>query len=131
MTALAAARKDGETRDGLVYEHGVKANNQIWLGGIVEANGKHAQTTVKGAGKKILGIAVANAKGGSADGDVKVAVRRRVAARFKTVSGSVPELGDKAYVEDDQTVHDTASGRTELGVVTAVPSDTEVIVYIE
>ena len=117
------ANKGTLLRDGAQFEYGVKANVTIFAGALVQANGNHCEKAAKASGKQFLGIAQEKVTGGSADGDETVTVRRRVAAKFKTVASQVPGLGATAYVEDDETVHDTASGRSALGEVVAVDTD--------
>ena len=117
------ANKGTLLRDGGQFEYGVKAAAVVYQGALAEASGNYAKKAEKAAGKRFLGIAQNNVTGGAADGDEKVTVRRRIAAQFKTVSGQVPALGATAYCEDDETVHDDASGRSAVGPVVAVESD--------
>ena len=129
MTALSA-NQSTLLRDGRQFEYGVKANAEIYQGALVMIDGNNVEKATKAANKKFAGIALEQVTGSSTAGEVKVNVRRRCAAKFKTVASQVPGLGDTAYVEDDQTVHDTASGRSALGPVVAVETD-GVWVYIE
>ena len=125
-----SANKSTLLRDGHQFKYGVKANAEIHQGALTMIDGSNVEKATKAANKKFAGIAIEPATGSSTAGDVEVTVRRRVAAKFKTVDGQVPGLGDTAYVEDDETVHDTASGRSALGEVVAVESD-GVWVFIE
>ena len=129
MTALTA-NQSTLMRDGGQFVHGVKASATVYQGALLEANGNYVQAATKAASKSYVGIALEGATGGSADGDVEIEVRRRVAVKFKTVSGSVPGLGATAYCEDDQTGHDTSTGRSAVGTVVAVESD-GVWVFVE
>ena len=123
MTALTA-NQSTLLRDGKQFEYGVKSGaSKIYQGALVQANGNFAEPAAKAASKTFLGIALLDAVAGASDGANKVTCRRRVAAKFKTVSGQVPGLNATAYVEDDQTVHDTATGRSALGKVVDVESD--------
>ena len=117
-------------RDGKQFEYPVKANATAFQGAVAQLNGNNVEKAVKAANKKYVGLFLEQVKGGATDGAVKTNVRRRVAAKFKTVTGQVPGLGDTAYLEDDETVHDTASGRSSLGTVVAVDTD-GVWVWIE
>ena len=117
-------------RDGRQFEYGVKATAVIYQGALVQANGNHVEKAAKASGKIYLGIAQEKVTGGAADGDEKVSVRRRVAAKLKVATGRTLALGAAAYVVDDETVTDQSSGATELGKVVAVETD-GVWVYIE
>ena len=117
------ANKGTLLRDGRQFEYGVKAGAAIFAGALCEASGNYAKKAEKGANKHNLGIAQRKVTGGAADGDEKVTVRRRIAAKFKVVAGNIPALGAQAYVEDDETVHSDATGRTALGETLAVESD--------
>ena len=130
---MLSANQSTPLRDGKQFEYGVKANAQIYGGGLVEANGNHVQRASAGAGKTYHGVAQEGAAGGAADGDVKVLVQRRLAAKFKTIEtgrNTVPGLGATAYVHDDETVtgtNDVAGAnvvdRSALGKVVAVEDD--------
>jgi len=123
MTALTA-NQSTLMRDGKQFEYGVKSGaTKIYQGALVQANGNYAEPAAKAQSKTFLGIALLEASAGTSDGDNKVTCRRQIAAKFKTVTGNVPALNATAYVEDDQTVHSSSSGRSALGKVVAVESD--------
>jgi len=117
-------------RDGRQFAYGVKANAAIHQGALVEASGNHVQKAAAGQNKIYPGVALEQATGGAADGDVAVNVRRRCAAKFKVASGRSLGLGATAYVVDDDTVTDQSAGATALGETVAVETD-GVWVYIE
>lgn len=117
-------------RDGKQFEYPVKANAAAFQGAVAQLDGNNVEKGAKAANKTYVGIFIEQVAGGATDGAVKANVRRRVAAKFKTVSGQVPALGATAYLEDDETVHDTATGRSALGPVVAVDTD-GVWVWIE
>ena len=130
-------------RDGKQFQYGVKAGVSIHQGALLQLNGGYVEKAAGVAGKKYVGIAMEPAKGGSADGDAKVLVRRRVAVGLKQhpllTARSERDLvvGDTANVEDDETVrllNDVASDgsvdRSPLGDVVAVDSG-RVWVFVE
>ena len=117
-------------RDGKQFEYGVEANAVIYQGAVVQQNGNNVEKGAKAASKKYVGIALEQVTGSATDGEVKVNVRRRVAAKLKVASGRSLALGATAYLEDDETVHDQDTGRSALGDVVAVDTD-GVWVWIE
>ena len=140
-----SANKSTLLRDGMQFEYGVKANAAIYQGALVQLNGNHVEKAAGATGKTYVGIAIEQVTGGSSDGDEKVAVRRRTAARFKQATGGrhasetagTLTIGATAYVEDDETVTgindvavDNTVDRSELGKVVDVEDD-GVWVYIE
>ena len=124
-----AADKVTPYRDGAVLTMGVKKNNTIYIGAVVQLNGGHIEPASVAANKKYLGVAetagaVGNAAG-DADGDAKVEIRRPgIVIIEKGKAGDLPDVGSPAYVTDDETVHKTqASNQVALGLVVAKDDD--------
>ncbi len=126
MAALAKDRSTPE-REGVLFRAPVKKGVTIHAGSLVaKAADGYAEPASKAASLVVLGRAEEAAKGGSANGDTTVLVRR---GTFKWANDSAApvtaaEVGEeKAFIVDDQTVTKTASGSTAAGKVIAVESD--------
>ena len=114
-------------KDGEVITVPVASNVKIFAGAIVAANATGFAT--KGAAATTLtylGRAdefVDNT--GGADGAKTIMVRRKKAFKWKNSTDAVvqADLGKVCYIEDDQTVCHTASGKSVAGTVVGVETD--------
>ena len=129
MAALTEAR-DTVQKEGTLFLLPVKAGATIHQGACLVFDGGGVKPAVKAENLVFAGIAeesAAVASGGS-DGDATVLTRLPpVMAKWKNDSGTnaivAGDVGKKAYIADDQTVTDTATGSSDVGVIYAVESD--------
>ena len=133
MTALTAnAKREWRPADTVRVE--VQAGAHVRQGSLVEvdADGRVAPAT-KAAGKTYFGWALSEGDNtAGAAGDVNIVVRRRGAVRLRGKPGESIDVGDLAYVEDDDTVSITSGGNTRLGrVVDTVTGSTDVFVELD
>ena len=129
MTALDAPRQAPYKGKGILLPYKLKANAQVYQGGLVvvaTATG-YAEAGRKAGNLKTVGIAIESAKGGAADGDESVTVRRGIVAQFDNSDGGAAvvqgDVGKTAYLTDDQTVTKTAAGSSAVGEIVALDSD--------
>ena len=121
MTA-ATANVSRPRRDGDVTRYGVAAGAHIHQGTIVQystaAAAGPATTAVSGDQNIYLGVALdaADNRTGAA-GDLEVDVIRAGAFYFPFRTGSKPGIGDKAYVDDNQTVSSVSASQASCGIV--------------
>lgn len=125
MTALAADRLT-PNRPGEYYEYPVLASTKIYAGAIVVLDSSGwAKPGVTGTGLICVGRAEAQADNSAgANGAINVKVKAGV---FKWADGegstTKAHIGDQAYILDDQSMYRTATGKSAMGVITAVDSD--------
>ena len=113
MTALTESRRV-QKRDGLSIALEVKAGSTVYKGALIMLDGDKATPATKASGKTILGIAENSAKGGET-----VTITKGTYG-FENKSGDLvaaSEIGSDCYVEDDQTVAKTSTGRSVAGKV--------------
>ena len=125
--ALSADRNT-PYKDGELIAVPIAANTKIYAGGIVAANATGYAT--KGATATTLtylGRAEETVDNtGGADGAKKILVRRGQAFKWKNSAGDAitqAELGKTCYIEDDQTVSHTLTGKSAAGTVIQLDSD--------
>jgi hypothetical protein len=114
MTALAADRNT-TYREGVECEYPVKASAQIYAGSLVMVGSDgYAKPGADTAGAKFVGVALENVKGGTADGVVKIRVRRKGVFDFAASSITQAMVGDIMYLVDDQTFDDAAGPTNDV-----------------
>lgn len=121
---MAALSQDTPAQERAPIEatYPVAAGARIYAGALLQVRDGFVKPATKAEGQQGCGVARERASGGPSDGDVTVVVARRLVVR-RTVEGSAPSKGDTVYAEDDQTVHATAAGRSEAGVVVESTDD--------
>jgi len=129
-TALTAAR-DTPARTGNFVSIGVYTNTRIFAGAMVAINTNgYAVAAADSSGLNVIGMATetvdnrVNAEGAGDSGTLSVTVARGV---FRWVNGDTftdADIGDLAFVEDDQTVQKAAAASADIiaGVVLDVDS---------
>lgn len=129
MVALTEARLT-PSRSGDAVAVGVAADTRIFEGALVCLNA--AGTATKGATALNLiaaGVAVADADNtGGAAGDVTVQIRKGIFRFANSAAGdaiTAAEIGDAAYVVDDQTVAKTNGGGTRSAAGTIFDVDAQ------
>lgn len=122
--------RDTKRRDGVQFSHPVASAAVIYAGALVALNaGGYAVPGSTATTLTAVGVAqerVDNSAG--ADGDLRVEVRRGV---FKFANSAAAdqitraEIGDSAYIVDDQTVAKTngTSTRSVAGIIRDVDAD--------
>ena len=122
---MAALTVDRATpiRDGEIVIAPVAATARIYQGALVEIDATgHVSPATKAADKTYFGIALSPADNtGGAAGAIEVALRRKVTAHFAIDTTAV--RGKDAYVVDDQTVTDVATGASKCGVIVDTDDD--------
>ena len=107
-----SADRDTKERGGVDFPVPVAASSTIYAGSLVCADGDgYAVPAAKTAGYRFLGAAqgqVDNSSG--SDGDEKVIVRRGREFLFKASGLTQANLGDPAYVSDDETLVAAVTG---------------------
>lgn len=125
MAALTADRAT-PMRDGEQFEYPMAATTEIFMGSLVvlDASG-NAEPGTTAAGKVAVGRAdeYVNNTGAAAAANVKVR-----AGTFKWVNSSgdpvtKANIGDTVYIEDDQTVCATATGKSQAGIMVQIDTD--------
>jgi exosome complex RNA-binding protein Csl4 len=125
--ALAGVR-DTPRRSGDARELGVASNATIFAGAMVAVNTSgYAVPASDTAGLRVVGRAEESVdnSGTAGDGALSIAVRRGV---FRWENGdtlTIADVGNLAYVEDDQTVQTAASATHDVvaGIIIDVDSD--------
>jgi len=126
MTALAQDRKT-PTREGKIISNPVAGSTICYGGGIAVANATgYAEPGTTATGKTALGRfnqRVDNSAG--ADGALNVEIERGVFefANSGTDAVTQAEVGKTIYIEDDQTVCKTATGKSAAGKCVGIDSD--------
>ena len=117
--SVARPRRDGRVVEDVDLQAGAK----VYAGALLEIDATgHVAPATKAAAKVYFGIADAAADNtGGVAGAVKVRVRLRVTALFVKDGTAVP--GKAAYVVDDQTVTDVATGASKVGQIVAAGDD--------
>jgi hypothetical protein len=116
MTALTADRATPEQL-GTIQEHPVLAATKIFAGALVvlDANG-YAKPAATATGLIVAGVAQAPADNSAgASGAVNVRAKAGVFRFANSAAGdaiAAAEIGDDAYIADDQTVAKTNGGGT-------------------
>lgn len=81
------------------------------------------------AGLKAVGIFDETKTGGAADGDERITVRRDLGESYAFADAEdgaaidLSNVGDVAYIEDDQTVRLNATGTSAAGIIDDVDAD--------
>lgn len=126
MTALTADRNTAR-RAGDEYSHPVAASTKIFAGSLVALNATgYAAPGSVATTLKVVGRAeeqIDNSAG--ADGAKSVKVSRGVFkfANHGTNTLNRTHIGSTCYIEDDQTVGSSATGKSVAGTVLQVDSD--------
>jgi len=126
MAALTADR-DTDRREGDFYEYDVVASDIIYKGSIVLLDASGDAEPGSSAASLIAGgraeETVDNSSGSA--GDKTVRVRKGVFkwANSGTNTIDATDIGDPAYVEDDQTVGNLSTSQSSIGTIRAVDSD--------
>lgn len=122
---VLAADRNTKRRDGVERNHPVAAASVIYGGGITVLNAAgDAAPATAAVGLTVVGIAQArvdNSAGGAGDKTVPV----RSGDEFLLKNGEAitnANVGDTAFAVDDESVGITATGRSPVGIITAVES---------
>ena len=130
--AALTVERDTPTREGSLMSVGIYTNTRIFAGAMVALNaGGYAIPAADSASLNVIGRAEktvdnrVNATGAGDSGTFNVSVRRGV---FRWVNGDTftdADIGELAFVEDDQTVQKAAAASADIiaGVVVDVDSD--------
>lgn len=126
MAALgAAANRRARGQLGARIKVPVKANSQIWKGGLVGCGTDgFAVAAVSGANVKILGVAAESALGGASDGLVFIEVECGREYVFAASSITQAMLGQPMLVVNDNTVDETSASSAKAGSMTEFISTT-------
>ena len=116
MTALSA-NVSREYRPGEVVENVPLAKTKtVYQGSLLEIDSSgNVQAATKASSKVYYGVSEEKATGGAAHGDVKIRVRRKGTFYFAKTGTAV--RGKKAYVADDNTITDVATGASSCGTI--------------
>lgn len=125
--ALTAAR-DTAARTGVDVSVGMASNTVIYAGSLVAINTSgYAVPASDTAGYKVIGRAQATVdnSGTAGNGALSINVRRGVFLWANGDSFTIADVGNLAYVEDDQTVQKAASATHDVvaGIIIDVESD--------
>ena len=129
MTALTKnegrSYSDGEIIAGVP----VDASSKIFQGSLLEiSSAGNVKPATKAANKTYFGVSLDEADNSSGKaGDLTVRVRLRGMFRFKKTGTAA--RGKDAYVADDNTVTDVATGASKCGRIVDVRGD-DVMVYL-
>ena len=111
----------------------MKSSTTLYAGALVNINPdgwivKAADT----ANHRCAGVAIEDKKSGSSDGDTEIQVRTEGEFEFTAASMTQANLGDKVYVDDDQTVQLDAGANNNVlvGVISEFISATKVRVVL-
>jgi hypothetical protein len=127
MTALSAASSTRLSRNpGAKHVVPLNALSVVYAGSLVmlDAENYGRPAVALASNRGIVGVALANATGGAADGDVSVIVQE---GEFLFAAVSVAQISQmqKAYALDDNTVDETQlSNQPIAGVITEIVSST-------
>ncbi len=130
MTALSASRNTPERATGDLFSDPVKAASLIHGGALVvlDASGWAVKASTA-TGLVVRGVAMAPADNtDGANGAIAVESRRGVFRFANSASGDAitrAEIGDTAYIVDDQTVAKTDGSGTRSAAGTIVDLDAE------
>ena len=98
------------------------ASATVYAGAIIEIDGSgNVAKAAKGADKVYFGVAVTGGKNGTTAGETKITVRRKATVHLKKTGTAV--RGKAAYVADDQTVTDVATGASKVGRIVDTDDD--------
>lgn len=125
MAALAKDRNTSSREDSLIAVP-VKKSVTIHAGSLVVADGGYAKPGVKAQNLVALGMAEQSVKGGAADGDATVLVRRGTFLWANSSGGDAVAQADlykDVYIADDQTVTKTDTGASKAGKAVALDPD--------
>ncbi len=120
-------------RQGFVEEYPVAANTNIGIGAavITNASGWAVPATGAASGQRILGIATEPVENTGGNGAARVTViKTGVVPTTPSVTFTQADVGAAVYLNGYDaanrrpTIHNTSTGRTQLGTVVAVESDT-------
>lgn len=132
MAALgAAANRKARGELGNRFKVPVKADSQIWKGGLVGCGTDgFAVAAVSGANVKVLGIAAESVLGGATDGLVSVMVECGREYLFDATSVTQAMLGQAMLVVNDNTVDETSAASATAGAMTEFVSTTSCWIFV-
>lgn len=134
MTALKAAKEaKRQSSDFAIYP--VKGSTKVYKGGlVVSKDDGYAYPGVDGSGYEFLGVAAENGdnSGSAIDGAVEVRLYKTGIFQFTKASATQGDVGELAYIHDDQTVGTSATTNSiACGYITAIVDSSTVKVRID
>jgi len=134
MTALKAAKEaKRQSSDFAIYP--VKGSTKVYKGGlVVSKKDGYAYPGVDGSGYEFLGVAAENGdnSGSAIDGAVEVRLYKTGIFQFTKASATQGDVGELAYIHDDQTVGTSATTNSiACGYITAIVDSSTVKVRID
>lgn len=123
--ALSAARNTPARADRVELSIPVKGSTTIYQGSLVVFNGGYAAPGTAATGLVAAGRAEETVANAGSDGDVSVTVKRGVFKFANSASDAIAQanVGGSAYIEDDQTVCKTGTGKSAAGKILALETD--------
>lgn len=125
--ALSAARNTKSQSDLQFAPNvwGVKATTQIWKGSLVALNAGYAAPGATATSRVAVGRAKTSQLGGASDGLVVIETEQGTFkwANSGTDAVVAADVGSVVYIEDDQTVSHTATGKSIAGLCVQLDTD--------
>jgi len=133
MTALTAAKEaKRQSSDFAIYP--VKGSTKVYKGGlVVSKDDGYAYPGVDGSGYEFLGVAAENGDNSASatDGAVEVRLYKTGIFQFTKASATQGDVGELAYIHDDQTVGISSTNSIACGYITDIVDSSTVKVRID
>ena len=132
MTALTD-NYEAKRQDGVMISVPVKASTTIYKGAlVVDLSTGYASVGADGSGNIFLGVAVEKADNSSgSDGDIEVRVYKTGTYQYTKATAVQTDLGQAAYVRDDNTVALSTTNSVLAGYVVDIVDSSTVKLRID